>query len=54
MRDKSYSTDSDSFLQGKTVAVIGAGGFIGSHLVEALLLQNAMSRIFGVTTRKII
>lgn len=31
----------DSFYQGKTVVVTGAGGFIGSHLVEALVRLGA-------------
>ena len=38
------------FLQDKIVCVIGAGGFIGSHLVDALLAEGcrvrALSRKF--------
>jgi NAD dependent epimerase/dehydratase len=33
-----------SFYQGKLVAVTGAGGFIGSHLVEALVREGARVR----------
>ena len=29
-----------SMLPGKSVAIVGAGGFIGSHLVNALLNHN--------------
>jgi NAD dependent epimerase/dehydratase len=33
-------------LQGATVLVTGAGGFIGSHLVEALVAEGATTRAF--------
>jgi NAD dependent epimerase/dehydratase len=36
----------DSFYQSKTVLVTGAGGFIASHLVEALVQQGASVRAF--------
>ena len=35
-----FDDDRSSSLQCKTVCVIGAGGFIGSHLVDALLEEG--------------
>lgn len=36
----------DRFWEGKKVFVTGAGGFIGSHLVEKLIAQGAMVKAF--------
>ena len=40
------TSPSSNFWSGRTVLVTGAGGFIASHLVEALLAQGALVRAF--------
>jgi NAD dependent epimerase/dehydratase len=45
-RDKKVGEKNMDFWQGKQVLVTGAGGFIGSHLVETLVKNGARVRAF--------
>ena len=40
-------------MKGKTVAVTGGLGFIGSHLVEALVDENDVTVVDNLSTRKL-